>query len=65
MDALRRYGVLLDWGTGKLLPRSTGQFRAAMRRRAAAYWAPAGGAAEWRGQTMTSPPLRFIVAPTK
>lgn len=44
MDALWRYRVLL-WGTGKLLPRSTGQFRAAMRRRAAAYWAPTDGAA--------------------
>ena len=45
MDVLRRYGVLLNWGTGELLPRSTEQFRAAMRRRAAAHWTPADGAA--------------------
>lgn len=38
MDVLRRYGVLLNWGTGELLPRSTEQFRATMRRRAAGHW---------------------------
>jgi len=38
MQTIRRYGVILDWGTGELLPRSTEQFRAMLRRRAAAYW---------------------------
>jgi uncharacterized membrane protein (UPF0182 family) len=38
MDAIRRYGVILDWGTSELLPRTTEQFRAMLRRRAAAYW---------------------------
>ena len=33
-DAIRRYGVICDWDTGELLPRSTEQFRAAMRLRA-------------------------------
>jgi N-methylhydantoinase B len=42
MDVLRRYGVLLNWGTGELLPRSTEQFRETMRRRASAHWGVAG-----------------------
>jgi N-methylhydantoinase B len=33
-DAIRRYGVICDWDTAELLPRSTEQFRAAMRLRA-------------------------------
>jgi N-methylhydantoinase B len=33
-DAIRRYGVICDWDTGELLPRSTEQFRAAMGLRA-------------------------------
>jgi N-methylhydantoinase B len=44
---LRRYGVILDWGTGELLPRTTEQFRAMLQRRAARHWkaAVAAGAA--------------------
>jgi len=38
LDAIRRYGVILDWGTGELLPNSTREFRAAMERRSAAHW---------------------------
>jgi N-methylhydantoinase B len=38
MDVIRRYAVILDWGTGELLPRTTEQFREMVRRRAAAYW---------------------------
>ena len=38
MQTIRRHGVILDWGTGELLPRTTEQFRAMLRRRAAAYW---------------------------
>jgi N-methylhydantoinase B len=42
LDLVRRYGVILDWGTGELLPRSTDQFRAMLRRRAAAHWDQGG-----------------------
>jgi N-methylhydantoinase B len=38
LDAVRRYGVVLDWGTGELLPRSTTQFRNMLARRSAEYW---------------------------
>jgi len=37
-DAIRRYGVILDWGSGQLLPRTTEQFRAMLARRAVAHW---------------------------
>jgi N-methylhydantoinase B len=37
-DAIRRYGVILDWGSGELLPRTTEQFRAMLARRAVAHW---------------------------
>jgi N-methylhydantoinase B len=40
MDLVRRYAVLLDWGTGELLPKSTAQFRDMFHRRSAAHWAP-------------------------
>jgi N-methylhydantoinase B len=39
LDVLRRYGVILDWGTGELLERTTEQYRAMLKRRAAQYWA--------------------------
>ena len=38
MDAIRRHGVILDWGTGELLERTTEQFRAMLERRAADHW---------------------------
>jgi N-methylhydantoinase B len=38
LDLVRRYGVIVDWGTGELFPRTTEQFRAMLRRRAVAYW---------------------------
>jgi N-methylhydantoinase B len=38
LDAVRRYAVILDWETGKLLPNSTAQFREMFQRRAVAYW---------------------------
>lgn len=41
LDVIRRYGVILDWGTGELLARSTEQFRELMRRRTADQWAAA------------------------
>ena len=37
-DLVRQYGVILDWGTGELLPKTTEQFRAMLRRRAASHW---------------------------
>jgi N-methylhydantoinase B len=39
LDCIRRYGVILDWGTGELLPKTTGQFRDMFRRRSASHWA--------------------------
>jgi N-methylhydantoinase B len=38
LDVLRRHGVILDWGTGELLPTTTAQFRAMLQRRAARHW---------------------------
>lgn len=38
LDVLRQYGVILDWGTGELLEKTTAQYRATLERRAAAYW---------------------------
>jgi N-methylhydantoinase B len=38
LDLVRHYGVILDWGTGELLPKTTETFRAMLRRRAVAYW---------------------------
>ena len=37
-DLVRRYGVIVDWGSGELLPKTTAQFRAMMRKRSASYW---------------------------
>ncbi|SEO38274.1 N-methylhydantoinase B [Salinihabitans flavidus] len=38
LDAVRRYAVILDWETGDLLPKTTGQFRESFERRTAAHW---------------------------
>jgi N-methylhydantoinase B len=38
MDLVRHYGVVLDWGTGELLSRTTEQYREMLRRRSAASW---------------------------
>ncbi|HEU4973612.1 MAG TPA: hydantoinase B/oxoprolinase family protein [Baekduia sp.] len=38
LDLVRHYGVILDWGSGELLPRTTEQYRALLRRRSAAHW---------------------------
>jgi len=38
LDVLRRHGVILNWGTGELYPKTTAAFRAAMQRRSAAFW---------------------------
>ncbi|WP_421083838.1 hydantoinase B/oxoprolinase family protein [Rothia nasimurium] len=39
LDVIRRYGVILDWGTGELLAESTRQHREQMVRRSQAGWA--------------------------
>jgi N-methylhydantoinase B len=38
LDVIRRYGVILDWGTGELFAETTRQHRAQMIRRSAAHW---------------------------
>ncbi|WP_320668589.1 hydantoinase B/oxoprolinase family protein [Patulibacter defluvii] len=38
LDLVRRHGVILDWGSGELLPRTTEQYRSLLRRRSAAQW---------------------------
>ncbi len=38
MDAIRRHGVILDWGTGELFEKTTEQFRAMLKRRAVEHW---------------------------
>ncbi|MGH3360315.1 MAG: hydantoinase B/oxoprolinase family protein [Nocardioidaceae bacterium] len=38
-DLVRRYGVIVDWGTGELFETTTEQFRALLRERSAAHWA--------------------------
>ncbi|MEW9921274.1 hydantoinase B/oxoprolinase family protein [Marimonas sp. MJW-29] len=38
MDAVRRYAVVLDWGTGELMPNSTQQFRESFESRSVAHW---------------------------
>ena len=38
LDLIRQYDVIVDWGSGKLLPRTTAQFRAMLKRRTLPYW---------------------------
>lgn len=38
LDLVRRYGVIVDWGTGELLPRTTADFRLMLSARSAAFW---------------------------
>ena len=39
LDLIRQYGVIVDWGSGKLLETTTRQFREMLKRRTAPYWA--------------------------
>lgn len=39
LDAVRHHAVILDWGTGDLLPESTRQFREVFERRSVTKWA--------------------------
>jgi N-methylhydantoinase B len=43
LDVVRRHGVILDWGTGELLERTTRDFRESMRKRTASAWSAGGG----------------------
>ena len=38
LDLVRHFGVILDWGTGEVLPRTTEQYRELLKRRSAAHW---------------------------
>ena len=38
IDMVRRYAVIVDWGTGELMPKSTEQFRASTQMRTANHW---------------------------
>ena len=38
LDVIRQHAVILDWGTGDLLPISTRQFREVFERRSVANW---------------------------
>ena len=38
MDCIRQYGVILDWGDGTLLAKTTSQFRDMLKRRTLPYW---------------------------
>ena len=38
IDMVRRYAVIVDWGTGELMPKSTEQFRASTQMRTADHW---------------------------
>jgi N-methylhydantoinase B len=39
LDVIRQHAVILDWGSGALLPESTRQFREVFERRSVANWA--------------------------
>jgi N-methylhydantoinase B len=45
IDLVRHYGVILDWGTGELLPKTTEQFRAMLGRRMVPHWSRAAAPA--------------------
>ena len=46
-DLVRHYGVIVDWGTGELMPKSTEAFRSSLLKRAVAHWKePVGEDAE-------------------
>jgi N-methylhydantoinase B len=40
LDLIRQYGVILDWGTGELLTKTTVQYREMLQRRTVAAWLP-------------------------
>ena len=42
LDLVRHYGVILDWGSGEVLPRTTEQYRELLQRRSASAWEEEG-----------------------
>jgi N-methylhydantoinase B len=47
LDLVRQYGVILNWGTGELLAKTTAQYREMLHQRTAKAWlAAAGGAGQ-------------------
>lgn len=40
-DLIRQYGVIVDWGSGELLPKTTAEFREMLKRRTVPYWSAA------------------------
>ncbi len=44
MDLVRRYAVILDWGSGELLPKTTEQYRSMFRAQIAPNWVYGGEA---------------------
>jgi N-methylhydantoinase B len=44
LDVVRRYGVILDWGTGELFPRTTATYREAVFAATARQWSATAGA---------------------
>lgn len=38
LDLIRRYGVIVDWGSGELFPTTTRQFREMLHTRMVKYW---------------------------
>ena len=38
MDAVRKYAVILDWGSGEVMHNSTRQFRESFEKRSVAHW---------------------------
>jgi len=38
IDVVRQYGVIMDWGTKEVLPKTTQQFREMLEKRTIAYW---------------------------
>jgi N-methylhydantoinase B len=43
LGLIRRHGVILNWGTGELLPKTTEGFRAMLKRRAVPHWSNGEG----------------------
>ncbi|MDR7223255.1 hydantoinase B/oxoprolinase family protein [Aminobacter aminovorans] len=45
LDLIRQYGVIVDWGSGELLAKTTAEFREMLKRRTVPYWTASGQAA--------------------
>lgn len=41
LDLVRQYGVVVDWGSGEIYPKTTQQFRDLLKKRAVEYWTAA------------------------